>query len=92
MEKIIKISSELRDYIEGLQHELNGIKDILAFLGRDELVKQEHIDYYYDKYIDINTEYNLAKNLLAETYKIKGHWFLDFENAELHVSAAGDSE
>lgn len=92
MEKVIRISEELRDYIEGLQYELDGIKDILAFLGRDELVKQEHIDYYYNKYIDLNAEYNLAKNLLAETYKIKGHWFLDFENAEIRVSAAGDAQ
>ena len=90
MEKIIKISYDLRDYIEGLQYELDGLKDIIAFLSRDELVKQENIDYYYNKYIDLNAEYNLAKSSLAETYKIKGRWFLDFANAELHVSAAGD--
>ena len=92
MDKVIRISYDLRDYIEGLQYELDGIKDILAFLGRDELVKKENIDYYYNKYVDLNAEYNLAKSSLAETYKIKGHWFLDFENAELHISSAGDSE
>lgn len=92
MDKIIRISDDLRDYIEGLQYELNGLKDILAFLGRDELVKQEHVDYYYNKYIELNAEYSLAKNSLEETYKIKGHWFLDFANAELHISVAGGSE
>lgn len=89
MEKIIKISDDLRDYIEGLQYELEATKDILAFLGRDELVKKENVDYYYNKCIELNTEYNLAKKILVETYKINGKWFLDFATAELHV---GDVE
>ena len=91
MDKVVKVSEELRDYIEGLQYELDGLKDILAFLGRDELVKQENVDYYYKKYIDVNAEYNLAKSSLEETYKIKGRWFLDFSKAEIYVSSEGDS-
>ena len=88
MEKIIHISYDMRDYIEGLQYELEATKDIIAFLGRDELVKQESRDYYYNKYVELSTEYNLAKKSLEETYKLGRKWFLDFATAEVHVGDA----
>lgn len=85
MEKKIKITEGLSNYIEGLQYELEATKDIIAFLCRDELVDKTALEYYHNKCTDLYTAYELAKKELADVYNITGRWTLDFSDATITV-------
>lgn len=85
MEKKIKITEGLSNYIEGLQYELEATKDIIAFLCRDELVDKTALEYYHNKCTELYTAYEMAKKELTDMYKITDQWTLDFSDATVTV-------
>lgn len=88
MEKI-KISDELSNYIESLHYETNALQDLLTKINLKD-VSEDIKNFWYNKYIEKYTSYNLAKQELEAEYVIpkfgKNHsWNLDFSTAIVEV-------
>lgn len=88
MEKIT-ISKELCDYVESLHYETNALQDLLRKEGINN-TSEELRSYWYTKYVETYTKYNLAKQELEDTYIVpqlgKNHnWNLDFSTCTLEV-------
>lgn len=97
--KVIIIDSEVRDYIERLGHEVDGAKELIAFMidsRRD--IKSDTFKEYHDEYIKNLTAYNIAKEEIKKRYIPKAlldkdasgtTWELEFETAELTITNNG---
>lgn len=89
--KII-ISKDLSEYIERLQFEKMARENLCAFLIRQDLLNTESFEKYHQEYIELTTEYELAKNELENTYikpmvpEGKNYtWELDFKTYEVTI-------
>ncbi len=96
--KVIIIDSEVRDYIERLGHEVDGAKELIAYMidsGRD--IKTDTFKEYHDEYAKALAAYNIAKEELENKYIPKAllgrnagtEWELKFETAELTITNNG---
>ena len=87
MEKI-KISEDLRNYIERLHYETNALQDLISRMKNFE--NDEVNEYWLNKYFEVYKEYNLAKQELEKEYilpiyKEKVSWNLNFESCEVSI-------
>lgn len=88
MEKI-KISEDLRNYIERLHYETNALQDLISRMKNSE--DEEINEYWLNKYLEVYKEYSLAKQQLEKEYIIpyygeKAVWNLDFELCEVSIT------
>lgn len=97
--KTIIINDELKNYIERLGHEVDGAKEIIAYmLESDRGIKSNTFKEYNDEYIRALTAYNIAKEELSKKYIPKAllekdasgtKWELKFATSELTVTNNG---
>ena len=97
--KVITINDELKNYIERLGHEVEGAKELIAFMidsGRD--IKSDTFKEYNDEYIRALTAYNIAKEELSKKYIPEAllekdasgtKWELKFATSELTITNNG---
>ena len=80
----MKISEDLCNYLEAVQVDLEGTKDLIAFLMRDTFVDQNNLDYYKKQYDDLYLKYTLIKKEISAMY-LNGNenWILDYATREL---------
>lgn len=88
MEKI-KISEDLCNYIESLHYESNALQELLSKINIENAEKSLQ-EFWYNKYIEKFTEYNVAKQELENEYIIPNFgnnhkWNLDFNTQILEV-------
>ena len=92
----IKIPEQLVNYIEALQYDREGLKDLIARISQlHNITKtwegiQSLNNFWFEKYLNINAEYNMAKQELENEYikpliidDKKYDWFLDFTSNEV---------
>ena len=85
MEKI-KISDGLCTYLESLNYEVNAIRDLIERMKFEDNEKVNN--FWLNKYVEIYTEYELAKKELEKEYIIPNYgnnvqWYLDFKTGEI---------
>lgn len=87
-EKVFEISTEESEYIESLQFEVSGYKNLLEFMiSGGTNIDSDNFKNYHKEYLEKNTEYELAKNSVAKLY-LKEYvdncsWNLDFATHKL---------
>ena len=74
------LPKEVCNFLEAIQVDLEGTKDLIAFLARDPLVKKENLDYYKDQYDELFLKFDLAKK------EISREWNNGDENWRLYYS------
>lgn len=94
MEKmIIHIPEDTVTYIEGLQYDLGGLRDLIARISEIKKENNEELDsFWLQNYLDKNLEYNYAKQELEKEYikpllvDISNYkWRLNFDSCEVIV-------
>lgn len=87
MEKRIKITESLSNYIEKLHFEYNSMQNILRYLSSQESVKREYLDKYFEEAKQKNIELELAKKEVSQVYMPKDicacRYSFDFDNCEI---------
>lgn len=95
MDKIIKITPELRDYIERLQYEATRYEDLLKTVNRNSCPMtdaewESSLAFYKEKCAEANFSLKTAMDTLAEIYAdaINGDiWHINYRNCELRVGS-----
>ena len=93
MYKTIKITTELRDYIERLQYEVSRYKDLLNSVNKDAFVGTEEEwndswNYYQYLYEEAKYKYQFAQESVAEIYKEEigdEAWCINLNKCEIYV-------
>lgn len=97
MEKmIIHVPEEMVNYIEGLQYDLEGLKDLITRIStlnvNDAENETDLNSFWLQKYLDKNLEYRYAKQELEKDFikpmlsNIKNYsWNLDFNSCEVTI-------
>lgn len=81
---MVIIPSEICDFLEAIQVDLEGTKDLIAFLARDPLVKKKNLDYYKDQYDELYLKFDLAKKEISREWNNGDtNWKLDYATGEL---------
>lgn len=93
--RVIQIPQELSEYLELLNYETNALQDLLVRMAMFNFtveVPSELKNYWTDKYIEIYTEYEIAKKELEKKYvqpTLKENetvrWNLNFDSCEVVV-------
>ena len=93
MEKRIKITEGLSNYVEKLYFEYNALQNILRYLSSQDDVKQEYLNRYFEEAKQKNMELELAKKEISDKYRPKYmhtcRYSFDFDNTEI-VYFGGD--
>jgi hypothetical protein len=78
------IPEDICNFLEATQVDLEGTKDLIAFLARDGLVKKEVLDYYKEQYDELYIKYSLAKKEISDEWNNGDvNWKLDYSTGEL---------
>ena len=82
MRKIeVSIPEEVCNYLESLMYETNARKDLIAFC-MDKGISGEMFNKYNKEYIELYTQYEIAKNEMADKYIMPNHpncnWNMNF--------------
>lgn len=81
---MIIVPKELCDFLEATQVDLDGTKDLIAFLSRDGLVDKEALDYYKNQYDELYLKFQLIKREISQGWNNGDmHWKLDYSTGEL---------
>ena len=87
MEKRVKITEGINNYIEKLFFEYNAIQNILRYLTSQDDVKSEYLDRYFEDAKIKNVELELAKQEVSKQYQPKNMYVhkytFDFDNCEI---------
>lgn len=88
----IKITTELRDYIESLHYEVESRKSLLTFAMEKGLTNTDSFREYHKEYRECFVMYEQAKHDLEESYvkptldeDEKADWELIFSDCEIVV-------
>lgn len=82
----MQIPEHICNHLEGLSLDLEGTKDLIAFLLRDSLVDRESLDYYKKQYDELYIQCELMKREITEQWAGGNpHWMLDYASGELTV-------
>lgn len=65
---IVKISSELSDYVEKLFFEYNALKDLIVYMSKDPDVREEDKGYYLEKLGNMYSKLEVAKEQVVAKY------------------------
>lgn len=85
------IPENICNLLEATQIELEGTKDLIAFLCRDSLVQKENLDYYKAQYDELYLQFELIKQEITEQWNNgNSNWILDYSSREL-TSNKGES-
>lgn len=78
------LPKEVCNFLEAIQVDLEGTKDLIAFLARDPLVKKENLDYYKDQYDELFLKFDLAKKEISREWNNGDeNWRLDYSTGAL---------
>lgn len=78
------LPKEVCNFLEAIQVDLEGTKDLIAFLARDPLVKKENLDYYKDQYDELFLKFDLAKKEISREWNNGNeNWRLDYSTGAL---------
>lgn len=88
----VKITSDLRDYIESLHFEVESRKSLLSFVMEKGLVESDSFKKYHDEFKEFFIMYEQAKENLEESYvkptlneDEKANWELVFKDCEIII-------
>lgn len=83
----VRISEEMRDYVEALAFEVEALKDMLSFAMRQGLQDTQAYQDYKNEYKDAFARYQVAKQEMLTEYLsecgLLKDWNLDFASATL---------
>lgn len=84
------IPGKICDLLEATQIDLEGTKDLIAFLCRDSLVQKENLDYYKMLYDELYLKFELIKKEITKQWN-NGNpdWVLDYSSRELTSNKGG---
>ena len=86
----IQIPEDLVNYIEGLQYDVEGMKDLIVRMSNYQ-APEENNSYWANLYLKKNAEYNMAKQELVTQYiepvveNKPCNWSLNFNSGELTI-------
>jgi len=80
----MRVPESICNYLEGMIFDLEGTKDLIAFLLRDSLVNKEALSDYKLQYDELYVKCELLKKEITQVYANGNpHWTLDFITGEL---------
>ena len=77
---MITVDEKLRDKIQAIHYQLDGIKDLIAYLWSKKPLNQEALDYYQKQYQELFMQFEDAKAELIDTYNLSEDWNLDYSS------------